>query len=66
MEALPGTPTAPAFTTPAIRTQVRRAEADLDFYQQVWFHKLGADPATDIYSLGKDFPRIAGGRARTQ
>jgi prolyl oligopeptidase len=36
-----------------------RAAADLDFYQQVWFHKLGADPAADVYSLGKDFPRIA-------
>ena len=36
-----------------------RAAADLNFYQQVWFHKLGADPAADTYSLGKDFPRIA-------
>ena len=36
-----------------------RAAADLDFYQQVWFHHLGAAPAADTYSLGKDFPRIA-------
>lgn len=36
-----------------------RAPADLDFYQQIWFHHLGADPAKDTYSLGKDFPRIA-------
>jgi prolyl oligopeptidase len=36
-----------------------RPPADLAFYQQVWFHKLGADPATDTYSLGKEFPKIA-------
>ncbi|MBV8730931.1 MAG: S9 family peptidase [Acidobacteriia bacterium] len=36
-----------------------RPEADLGFYQQVWFHKLGADSSQDQYSLGKDFPRIA-------
>jgi len=34
-----------------------RPPADLDFYQQVWFHPLGA--REDTYSLGKDFPRIA-------
>jgi prolyl oligopeptidase len=36
-----------------------RPVGDLDFYQQVWFHRLGAAPANDKYSLGKDFPRIA-------
>jgi len=36
-----------------------RAEADLDFYQQIYFHKLGDDLKNDQYSLGKDFPRIA-------
>ena len=36
-----------------------RPAADLDFYQQIWFHRLGADTSTDQYSLGKDFPRIA-------
>jgi prolyl oligopeptidase len=36
-----------------------RAAADLDFYQQVYFHKLGTKAETDIYALGKDFPRIA-------
>ena len=36
-----------------------RPAPDLDFYQQVWFHKLGTDEAKDAYSLGKDFPRIA-------
>ncbi|HEX3757739.1 MAG TPA: prolyl oligopeptidase family serine peptidase [Kofleriaceae bacterium] len=36
-----------------------RPPADLDFYQQIYFHKLGAPVATDSYVLGKDFPRIA-------
>jgi prolyl oligopeptidase len=36
-----------------------RAAEDLGFYQQVWFHKLGTDPKTDIPSLQKDLPRIA-------
>jgi prolyl oligopeptidase len=36
-----------------------RPAADLDFYQQIYFHKIGTDPSTDRYSLGKDFPRIA-------
>jgi prolyl oligopeptidase len=36
-----------------------RPEADLNFYQQVYFHKLGTPDAEDIYSIGKDFPRIA-------
>jgi prolyl oligopeptidase len=33
--------------------------ADMDFYQQVYFHKLGAHGADDTYELGEDFPRIA-------
>ncbi len=36
-----------------------RAPADLDFYQQIWFHKLGAAAEQDSYSLGNTFPRIA-------
>jgi len=36
-----------------------RPAADLDFYQQVYFHKLGTPVSSDTYSLGKDFPRIA-------
>jgi len=36
-----------------------RPDADLNFYQQVYFHKLGASNAEDTYSIGKDFPRIA-------
>jgi len=36
-----------------------RPEVDLNFYQQVYFHKLGTPDTEDIYSVGKDFPRIA-------
>ena len=36
-----------------------RPEADLDFFQQVHFHKLGTPEAKDSYVLGKTFPRIA-------
>src|SRR5215469_3876440 len=36
-----------------------RPDADLNFYQQIYFHKLGAPDAEDTYSIGKDFPRIA-------
>ena len=42
-----------------------RPAADLDFYQQVYFHKLGTKPEQDVYSLGKDFPRIAEIELRT-
>jgi prolyl oligopeptidase len=36
-----------------------RAAADMHFYQQVYFHKLGDNPENDRYEIGKDFPRIA-------
>src|SRR5438552_3890713 len=36
-----------------------RPDADLNFYQQVYFHKLGTSDTEDTYSIGKDFPRIA-------
>src|SRR5436309_5338432 len=36
-----------------------RPEADLSFYQQIYFHKLGTPDTEDTYSIGKDFPRIA-------
>jgi prolyl oligopeptidase len=36
-----------------------RAAADMHFYQQVYFHKLGDKPENDAYAIGKDFPRIA-------
>jgi prolyl oligopeptidase len=36
-----------------------RSPEDANFYQQVYFHKLGDDPKQDTYVIGKDFPRIA-------
>jgi prolyl oligopeptidase len=36
-----------------------RPPEDANFYQQVYFHKLGADAKRDEYVIGKDFPRIA-------
>ena len=36
-----------------------KPEADLNFYQQIYFHKLGAPATADEYSTGRDFPRIA-------
>jgi prolyl oligopeptidase len=36
-----------------------RPAADLDFYQQVFFHKLGTPSEADTYALGKELPRIA-------
>ena len=42
-----------------------RPAEDADFYQQVYFHKLGSDPHNDTYVIGKDFPRIAEIHLRT-
>jgi prolyl oligopeptidase len=39
--------------------QGERPAADLNFYQQVYFHKLGTPDSADTYVIGKDFPRIA-------
>jgi len=36
-----------------------RPTADLGFYQQLYFHKLGTPATSDAYVLGKDLPRIA-------
>jgi prolyl oligopeptidase len=36
-----------------------RPEADLSFYQQIYFHRLGSPVAEDRYETGKEFPRIA-------
>jgi prolyl oligopeptidase len=36
-----------------------RPAEDANFYQQVYFHKLGSDSRQDAYVIGKDFPRIA-------
>ena len=36
-----------------------RPEADVNFYQQVWYHQLGSPLSEDKLEIGKDFPRIA-------
>ena len=36
-----------------------RPPEDANFYQQVYYHKLGAPAASDQYVIGKEFPRIA-------
>jgi len=36
-----------------------RPPQDANFYQQVYFHKLGTATSEDRYVIGKDFPRIA-------
>ncbi len=36
-----------------------RPADDANFYQQVYFHKLGTNSGQDTYVIGKDFPRIA-------
>ena len=36
-----------------------RPAADLGFYQQVYFHRLGTPASADTYELGRDFLRIA-------
>jgi prolyl oligopeptidase len=42
-----------------------RPPEDINFYQQVYFHKLGSDPKNDVYVIGKQFPRIAEIQLRT-
>lgn len=36
-----------------------RPPQDLNFYVQIYFHKLGTPASDDTYVLGKDLPRIA-------
>jgi len=43
-------------------TRYPGADAPADrqnFYQQVYYHKLGDNPASDTYVAGKDFPKVA-------
>lgn len=42
-----------------------RPREDVNFYQQVYFHKLGTGPSQDTYVIGKEFPRIAEINLRT-
>jgi prolyl oligopeptidase len=39
--------------------QGERPPQDLNFYQQIYFHKLGTPDSQDSYVIGKNFPRIA-------
>ena len=39
--------------------QGERPEQDLNFFQQVWYHRLGTPVTEDKLEIGKDFPRIA-------
>ena len=43
-----------------------RPEADLDFYVQVYYHRLGTPESQDRYEIGRDFPRIAEIELRTR
>ncbi len=36
-----------------------RPPADANFYQQVYYHRLGTPASKDRYVIGKEFPRIA-------
>ena len=36
-----------------------RSKEDANFYQQVWYHRLGTPASADTYAIGKEFPRIA-------
>ena len=42
-----------------------RPAEDANFYQQVYFHKLGTSSSEDTYVIGNDFPRIAEIQLRT-
>ena len=48
--------TAPVSTTPAYPQGNERPPEDANFYQQVYFHRLGTDPKQDTYVIGKEFP----------
>ena len=36
-----------------------RPKEDVNFYQQIYYHKLGTPSTEDTYVIGKEFPRIA-------
>ena len=45
--------------TRGTRAGNERPAADRNFFQQIYFHRLGTTTEQDAYVLGKDFPRIA-------
>jgi prolyl oligopeptidase len=36
-----------------------RPDEDLDFYQQIYYHRIGQHESEDRYMIGEDFPKIA-------
>ncbi len=36
-----------------------RPAEEQHFFQQIFFHRLGEDPAKDVYVAGKNFPKVA-------
>ena len=42
-----------------------RPDADLDFYVQVYYHRIGTPESTDRYEIGRDFARIAEPKLRS-
>lgn len=36
-----------------------RPREDMNFYQQIYYHKIGTSSTEDTYVIGKEFPRIA-------
>ncbi len=36
-----------------------KPEEDINFFQQVWLHKLGTPESSDKYEIGREFPKIA-------
>lgn len=43
-----------------------KPESELAFHQQVYYHRIGTDPAQDRYELGRELPAIAAIRLRGQ
>lgn len=41
-----------------------RPNEDLNFYQQIYYHRLGTSVENDEYVIGKNFPRISENRLR--
>jgi prolyl oligopeptidase len=46
-------------------TPQEKPGAQMGFHQQIYFHKLGVDPAEDKHEAGEDFPRIAEAKLQT-
>ena len=58
------TPDAKGFFYTRYPREGERSKEDMNFYQQLYLHRLGEDPAKDEYVLGKDLPKIAEIRVR--